>query len=164
MELGIIAAVAENGVIGNKGNMPWHFSEDLKRFKKLTTGHPVVMGRKTYESIGSALSNRLNIVLSRNPEFKGAGVIRHPSLEEALENMRGDIFVDGIDFSKAYVIGGSEIYREAMPLVSFMDITKVWSSPEGDTFFPKFNERHWKDVHYENHSEFSFVSYRGRIV
>jgi|SRR3989344_6026414 len=167
MELGLIVAVAENDVIGKDGKLPWNIPEDLRRFKELTTGHPVIMGRNTYNSIiernGRPLPNRLNIVLSQNQKVTGDGIVNYSDLDTALKNLRDPILVEGIDFSKAYIIGGSRVYKEAIPIVDFMEITRVWDHYEGDAFFPKFNEREWKEVYYNNSFEgFSFVSFKNR--
>jgi dihydrofolate reductase len=171
MELGIIAAVASNRVIGNKGEIPWgFFPEDLSRFRALTMGHPIIMGRKTYESIPEErrpLDGRLNIVLSRS-EFSSEGIYVKESLNDALEFLEGRP-VGNYRYDKVYVIGGGEVYREAMPLVDFMEVTKIWKSYEGDVHFPEIDRDEWKDVHTRDRERFvgdeggySFVSYRDR--
>ncbi len=126
--MNIIVAVAENNVIGCHNKLIWHISEDLKRFKRLTTGHPIIMGRKTYDSIGRALPNRLNVVISRNADLKIEGCEVVGSLDEALKLTEGQ---------DPFVIGGGEIYRQALPLATKLYLTKVYQSPEGDTHFPE---------------------------
>jgi len=163
MDLGIIVAVAENGVIGKDGKLPWpKISEDFRRFKKLTKHHPVIMGRKTYESIGSPLSNRLNIILSRSG-FKHEGVYVKNSLREAIDFLEKNQ-VKGFDYSKSYIIGGAGVYREALPFVNFMEITEVRGNYDGDVYFPKFNKDEWEKICYDFREGFSFVSYSGRIT
>ncbi len=130
MTLSLIVAVAENGVIGRANQLPWRLPEDLQRFRRITTGHPVIMGRKTFESIGRPLPGRTNIVVSRTGVFPGT-VSAH-SLEEALTEASrasgaGEIFV----------IGGGEIYRAALPLATRIHLTRVHSSVEGDATFPE---------------------------
>ncbi len=136
-EINIIAAVADNYAIGNRGELLWHISEDLKYFKSLTMGCPVVMGRKTFESLGRPLPGRLNIVVSRSgwiPKNGGENVVVKPSLEEAIKT-DGEIFI----------IGGGEIYRQAMQYADRLYITQVHSSPqEADTFFPEISQSLWQ--------------------
>ena len=141
MELGIIAAIGNNGVIGNDGKLPWpKISGDLKRFRELTISHPVIMGRKTFESIGRPLPYRLNVVVSRDASagmrgavsIENSGLVPTPfyvrnSLEEAI-NFLEVRPVKGIDYSKGYVIGGGEVYREVLPFVNFMEITEIHKS------------------------------------
>lgn len=152
----IIAAIAHNNVIGKDGGLPWHIPEDLKRFRKLTEGHIVVMGRKTYESIlarlGRPLPNRTSVVITRQLDYSvAAGVVRLASLEEALRVFAGqDIFV----------IGGAQVYKDALPLVDELYITQVRQSPEGDTFFPEVDWANWKVVHTEQHEGYTFTDYQ----
>lgn len=142
----LIVAVADNGVIGNNGKIPWHVSEDLKRFKALTMGHPIVMGRKTWESIGRALPGRENVVITRQPNYHAQGATVVASLREALAT-RAD----------AFVIGGGEIYREALPLATKIELTRVHASPEGDATFPKLGPE-WVETHREAREGYSFVT------
>ncbi|MCC8061718.1 MAG: dihydrofolate reductase [Rikenellaceae bacterium] len=146
MTLSIIVAVAENGVIGCAGRMPWHISEDLRRFKRITTGHPVVMGRKTFESLGcKPLPGRANIVVSRNPGFEvPEGVELVPSLEEVIRR-----FGDAAE--EVFVIGGGEIYRQAMPMADKLYLTRILAEPEGDTYFPEIKPGEWRMVWCEAH-------------
>lgn len=128
----LIAAVAKNGVIGNNGSIPWHLSKDLKYFRMLTTGHPCIMGRTTYESLKKPLPNRENIVLTRDEEFlyrlHPDGVSAASSIGEALEYAEGD--------NRIFVIGGEQTYRAAMPFADRLEITRLEQKFEGDTFFP----------------------------
>ncbi|MDR1342944.1 MAG: dihydrofolate reductase [Prevotellaceae bacterium] len=132
-------AAADNGVIGNANHLPWRIPEDLKRFKQLTSGHAVVMGRKTFESIGKPLPNRKNIVISRTmPAGEASGRIAVGSLEEALLAAQG--------CGEIFVIGGDSIYRQAMPLAQRLYVTHVHVAAEGDTFFPKISGEDWEQV------------------
>lgn len=135
MSIALVVAVAENGVIGRENALPWRLSADLRRFKALTLGHTVIMGRKTFESIGKGLTGRRNLVVSRNPEFRPEGATRMPSLEAALNEAgpAGEVFV----------IGGADIYRQAMPVAERILLTLVHATPEGDAHFPLPSEREW---------------------
>lgn len=132
----IIAAVGKNGVIGNKGKLPWHIPEDLQHFKKVTSGHAIIMGRKTWDSIGKPLPNRRNIVISRDKNLVLDGAEVYQSLEEAIDNAAK---TDKTPF----VIGGSLIYELAMPLATKMIITEVDYDGEGDSYFPKYDKNRW---------------------
>lgn len=151
MPVSIIAAVAENGVIGCKGHLPWHLPYDLKRFKSLTLGHTVIMGRKTFQSLPhGALPLRRNIILSRkNAEFEGAHT--YSSLNEALAHC--------LPNEEVFIIGGASVYREALPTATRLYLTLVNQSPEGDVFFPAINEDEWLQIKKEKHDGFSFVEY-----
>ena len=142
IRLSLIAAVAENGVIGAGDRMPWRLSSDLKRFKSITTGKPVVMGRKTFETIGKPLAGRLNIVVSRKTDFASDGVVLAPSLEAALikAGEKARVSAD----REIMVIGGGEIYREAIDLADRLYITHVEAAPEGDTHFPPIDHGLWR--------------------
>ena len=146
MILSVIVAVAENGVIGNAGRMPWHISEDLKRFKRITSSHPVVMGRKTFESLGSKpLPNRLNIVVTRNPEFAvPEGVVAVSSLEQVAEKYKDTA-------EEVFIIGGGEIYRQAVPLAAKLYLARIQAAPQGDTHFPEIAADRWRMVWNETH-------------
>lgn len=135
--ISIIVAVAENGVIGDKNALLWHISEDLKHFKALTTGHPVVMGRRTFESLGRPLPNRRNVVITRQEvEFPGCETVH--SLAEALALFSEE--------EEVFVIGGAQIYAEALPLADCFYLTRVMHAYEGDTRFPAWNESEWRLV------------------
>ena len=130
--LGIIAAVAQNGVIGVDGDLPWRLPEDLKHFKRTTSGHPIIMGRKTYESIGRPLPKRHNIVITRNPDFEAPGCTVVHSLDAALE-------VAWAEDDEVWVIGGAGLYAAALPRATRLELTEVHRSVPGDTFFPEFD-------------------------
>lgn len=138
----IIAAVAENGVIGRDNDMPWKLSSDLKRFKALTMGKPIIMGRKTFQSIGKALPGRLNIVITRDPDFKAEGASVVSSLDAALQAARDEAGVG----TEIMVIGGGEIYAQAMALASTLYITEVQARPEGDARFPAIEAVLWQEI------------------
>jgi dihydrofolate reductase len=137
MMISLIAAVAEGGGIGFQGRIPWRLSTDLRRFKTLTMGHFLVMGRKTCESIGKVLPGRTSIVVTRNPSFSRDGYLTASSLESALNIARqtGE--------SEVFVIGGGEIFTKALPMADRLYLTKVHARVEADTFFPIFNETEW---------------------
>ena len=136
----IIVAVAENGVIGDKNALLWHISEDLKYFKSVTSGHPVVMGRKTYESLGRPLPNRTNVVVTRQEmEIPGCRVAH--SLEEAVALFPAE--------EEVFVIGGAQIYAQALPLADRFYLTRVEADYEGDTLFPAWNPADWTPVREE---------------
>jgi dihydrofolate reductase len=135
MIVSIIVAVAENNVIGQGNRLIWHISEDLKRFKNLTTGHHIIMGRKTFESIGKALPNRTNVVISRNSNLLAPGYIVVDGLQKALDISKED--------TEVFIIGGGEIYKQALPLADKIYLTKVEAKFEGDTFFPPINHDEW---------------------
>ena len=139
--LTLIAAVARNGVIGDRNTLLWHISEDLKHFKTLTTGHPVVMGRKTWESLGRPLPNRVNVVITRQSiEIPGCRVVH--SLDEAVALFGAD--------EELFVIGGAQIYAEALPRAGRFFLTRVFHDYEGDTRFPAWNESEWRLVEAES--------------
>jgi dihydrofolate reductase len=133
--IALVVAVAENGVIGKENTLPWHLSADLRRFKALTMGHTVIMGRKTFDSIGRGLTGRRNLVVSRNPEFRPEGATRVPSLEAA--------FNEAGPTGEVFVVGGAEIYRQAMPVADKIYLTLVHASPEGDAYFPLPDGAEW---------------------
>ena len=135
--ISLIVAVAENGVIGDRNALLWHISEDLRHFKAVTTGHPVVMGRKTWESLGRPLPNRTNVVITRqNIEIPGCTVVH--SLEEAVA-----LFPDD---EEVFVIGGAQIYGEALPAADRFYLTRVHRAYEGDTRFPEWDAAEWRLV------------------
>ncbi|MBN8430112.1 type 3 dihydrofolate reductase [Microbulbifer salipaludis] len=137
--LAMIVAMARNRAIGRENTLPWRISGDLQFFKRTTLGKPVVMGRKTFESIGRPLPGRQNIVITRNPHWRAEGVTVVASLESALEEAaRGAV-------DEVMVIGGAEIYRQAMPLADRLYVTEVDAEVEGDAFFPALDER-WREV------------------
>lgn len=142
--IAIIVAVAQNGVIGAKGDMPWKLSSDLKRFKRDTMGKAIIMGRKTFQSIGQALPGRLNIVVTRNKEFSAKGVEIAASLEAAIEIAKAGS--NDRKLREICIIGGGELYRQAIGLADRLYITHVSASPDGDTYFPEVNWDEWQNV------------------
>jgi len=136
-----IAAIGQNRELGKNGKIPWHIPEDFAYFKKITSGHPVIMGRKTFESIGKPLSDRTNIIVTRNTDFKAAGCIVVDSIEKAIEEAgKHPAFSAGKDQEEIFVIGGGEIYKQAMPYIDKLYLTVVKGSFEADTFFPDYSE------------------------
>lgn len=136
--ISVIVAVAENNVIGANNQLIWRISDDLKRFKALTIGHSIIMGRKTFESIGRPLPKRHNIVVSRNKGLQIEGCTVVSSLKDALALCAQE--------SVVFVIGGGELYRQALPMASKLYLTRVHKAFEGDTFFPEINMDEWKEV------------------
>ena len=149
MKVVIIAAIANNGVIGAAGKIPWHISDDLKRFKRLTLGHPIIMGRKTYDSLGKPLPGRRNIVLTRGPAIPGVECFA--GLDAALETCQTET---------VFIIGGAELYRQALPLANTLLLTHVHRQVDGDTRFPDFDRNRWQEVAREDYTDYSFVEYR----
>lgn len=149
--ISIIVAIATNGVIGGDNKLLWHISEDLKNFKRITLGHPMIMGRKTFESFPKALPNRQNIVITRNPAYTANGADVVLSLADALKvaSPKDEIFI----------IGGGDIYRQAMPLADKLYITHVDLSPQGDTTFPDISSDEWREVLREPHQGYTFTEY-----
>ncbi len=144
MTISLIAALGDgNNAIGFEGKIPWHLPADFKRFKELTLGHPVIMGQKTFESIGKPLPDRTNIVITNNADYHAEGCLVTHSLEEAFE------VVKAVD--EVFVIGGGQIYRLALPMAQKLYITKVHGAFEGDTFFPYIDENEWKLLNSEPH-------------
>ncbi|MDR1225629.1 MAG: dihydrofolate reductase [Prevotellaceae bacterium] len=157
MLISIIVAIAANNGIGKNNRLLWHIPEDLKHFKQITSGHAVIMGRKTFDSIGRYLPNRQNIVITRNAGLRIEGVQCVPSLQAALEVAQG---------SEVFIIGGESIYREALPLAHKLYVTHVQAAPAADTFFPAIAESDWQIVDNEDFEKaperefaFSFTTY-----
>jgi dihydrofolate reductase len=144
MSLALIVAVSENNVIGVRGDLPWQLSADLRRFQKLTMGHHIVMGRKTFESIGRLLPGRTTVIVTRQTVFQFDGALVVASVEEGLEAVK----IDPLPF----VIGGGEIFSLFLPLVSEIHLTRVHATVEGDTFLPKIDWNQWAATHQEWHS------------
>jgi len=140
----LLAAVAENGVIGRNNTLPWRLPSDLKRFRAATMGKPVVMGRKTYLSIGKPLDGRTNIVVTRDAAFAAAGIVVANDLVAALDVARGDALRRGAD--AIAVIGGTEIFRQTMARADRLDITLVHAKPAGDTYFPEIDPKVWRET------------------
>ncbi|HEY9411181.1 MAG TPA: dihydrofolate reductase [Jiangellaceae bacterium] len=152
MTLTAIAAVARNGVIGAQGDLPWRLPADLRRFKALTTGHVLVMGRKTFESIGRALPGRTTIVVTRRASWSAGGVLVASSVDDALAAAAGL-------GPETFVAGGAEIYAQTLARADRLELTEVHAEPEGDTFFPELDRSAWLEVAREPHDGFDFVSY-----
>lgn len=162
MIVSIIVAKAKNNVIGKDNQLIWHLSADLKHFKHHTTGHYIIMGRKTYESMGKPLPNRTSVVITRNPDYTipdGHYVVY--SLKDALDLAAKN------QQDKVYIIGGGEIYNQALPLTDELLVTEVDCCPEGDTFFPELDEKEWEKVEEETHSKdeknqfnYTFITYK----
>jgi dihydrofolate reductase len=151
MKIAIIAAIAKNRVIGKDGKLPWHISDDLKRFKRLTTGHVVLMGRKTFRSIGHSLSNRRNVVLSSRPI---PGIETYASLDEALSALAGE--------ERVFVIGGAAVYAQVLDKADELYLTMVNAEVQGDAFFPQYEhfiEKMFTEQSREEHEGFTFVNY-----
>jgi dihydrofolate reductase len=143
--ISIIVAMAKNRVIGVNNSLPWHLSADLKRFKALTMGHHIIMGRRTFESIGRVLPGRTSIVVTRNPALRYVGVVTARSLREAFEKSQGD--------NEVFVIGGEELFREALPLATRIQATELARDYDGDTYFPAIDRGQWREVSSETFSE-----------
>jgi len=154
----IIAAIAKNNALGKDNKLIWHIPSDLKRFKKITLNHHVIMGRKTYESLGKPLPNRTNIVITRNTNFKAEGCIIVNSLPEAIEAAKED--------NNPFILGGAEIYKQAIKIADKLDLTFIHHQFEADAFFPEIDSTIWKEVSRENFKadekdkyDFSFVTF-----
>lgn len=156
----IIAGIGKKNELGNNNELLWRLSADLKRFKKVTTGHHIIMGRKTFESIGKPLPNRTTIIITRNNNYFQEGCLIASSIEQAIELAKGD--------SKVFIIGGGQIYKQALEkdLVDTLDITLVHATFNADTFFPEINTSIWKELTRENYKadakneyDYSFVTY-----
>ena len=146
MQLSIVVAIAEDGAIGRKGMLPWHLPADLQFFKKMTLGKPVIMGRRTWESLGKPLKDRMNIVLSKGFSHFPEGVVQARSLEEAIHLARN------AGFTEASVIGGASLFEEAAPMADTLYITRVKTTvPDADTFFPEIDMSAWKLAWEESH-------------
>lgn len=163
--ISLIAAVASNRAIGKNNELPWHLPEDMRHFRETTRGKPVIMGRKTWESLPDAfrpLPGRQNLVVSRNPAYQAPGATLAGSLVEALRKAE----LSGED-DEAFVIGGAELYRQALPLASRLYLTEIAESIEGDVFFPEVLPQEWEEVARQEQQgtsvpRFSFVVYQRR--
>jgi dihydrofolate reductase len=155
----LVAAVAANGVIGRDGQLPWHLPEDLRHFKRLTLGHPVIMGRLTWESLGKPLPGRENIVVSARPGYEAPGAAVANSLEAALALCAIEPIV--------FVIGGQRLFAESLPLAAGLVLTEIHREFPGDTWFPEYDRSRWRETQREAHTaadgmRFDFVLYEPR--
>jgi dihydrofolate reductase len=164
----IVVAVAENGVIGSGNGLPWRLKSDLQHFRALTLGRPVLMGRKTFLSIGRPLPKRTNIVVSRDKTFTASGVVAVSDVERGLEVARGDALRRGAD--SIAVIGGAEIFCQLMPLARRLEVTLVHAQPEGDVRLPEFDRSQWQEVGRSAHlaaagdsAPYTFIRYERRV-
>lgn len=167
MDIVLVAAIAENGVIGRGNALPWRLKSDMIHFRTVTMEKPVVMGRKTFLSIGKPLKGRTTIVISRDPDFAAPGVLVAPTIEAALTAARGDALRRGVD--DIIVAGGGEIYAQALPVASRLVITEVHKKVEGDARFPAIDPQIWCETERkaqqpgaEDEAPFAFVTY-GRL-
>ena len=143
MKISVIAAMSQNRVIGRDGSLPWHLPTDLARFKSITTGHTVIMGRKTYESVGKPLPNRRTIIITRNNDYQCADVFIAHSLDEALDHAAHE--------DEIFILGGETVYRIALPRADRLYLTIIHATIEGDTYFPNLDFDDWKLVEDERH-------------
>ena len=164
MDIVLIAAIADNGVIGRHNGLPWRVKSDLQHFRALTMGKPVVMGRKTFLSIGKPLPGRTSIVVSRDRNFAAPGIVVAPSLETAFAAARGDALRRGVD--EIIVTGGAEIYAQAMAVAARLAVTEIHKSVEGDARFPAIDRNVWQESArreqqpgIEDEAAFAFVTY-----
>jgi dihydrofolate reductase len=160
--IALVVARGENGAIGVGGDLPWRLSTDLRRFRKVTLGKPIIMGRRTFQSLPRVLDHRLNIVLSREPGFVAPGVIVAGSLDEGLAHAHRAAKEAGVD--EIMVIGGDDVFRAVMPMAKRIYLTEVHASPDADTWLKDFNLKHWRELSRERHEPgpkdeypFSFV-------
>jgi len=168
MNILLVAAIAQNGVIGRGNALPWRLKSDMQHFRALTMGKPVVMGRKTYLSIGRPLKGRTTIVVSRDRGFTALGIVVAPSLDSALATARGDALRRNAD--TIVVAGGAEIYGQAMPLATQLAITHVHKQSDGDAYFPAIDANEWQESARSEHeaaaedeAAFAFVTYERAI-
>jgi dihydrofolate reductase len=152
----LVAAVAANGVIGRNGQLPWHLPEDLRHFKRLTLGHPIIMGRRTWESLGGVLPGREHIVVTRTRGYEAPGAAVAGSLDAALALCAGEPVI--------FVIGGRELFAEALPLAAGLLMTEIHRDYQGDTRFPSYDRSRWRETQREHHcaadgTKFDFVLY-----
>ena len=147
----LVAAVAANGIIGANGKLPWHIPEELQHFKKLTLGHPVIMGRRTWESLKAPLPQRENIVVTRQAGYDAPGAAVANSLDAALAMCIGE--------PVAFVIGGTQLFEESLPLAAGMVLTEIQRDYAGDTWFPKWDRAQWKETQREAHTAASGVRF-----
>jgi dihydrofolate reductase len=160
--IALVVAIGENGAIGRGGELPWRLSSDMRYFRKVTMGKPVIMGRRTFKSLPRVLDGRLNIVLTRDQGFIAPDAVMAHSLDEGLATARDS--AARTDAGEIMVIGGEDVFREVLPQAHRIYLTEVHASPEADTWFPDFDKREWREVFRERHEAgprdehaFSFV-------
>jgi dihydrofolate reductase len=156
--LSALVAIARNGVIGKNNELPWRLPADLKHFKALTMGHSIIMGRKTYESIGRLLPGRTSIIVTQQPEYKIENAIVAHSIEEALKACCGQDREEATG-RECFVIGGAQIFRETVPVCDRMYITEIQRDFEGDVRFPEFDREEWMEVSREKHKDDNGLEY-----
>lgn len=149
MQIVHVVAVADNGVIGRDGGLPWHLSDDLKHFKACTMGKPMIMGRKTFDSIGRPLPGRTSIVVTRDPDYKANGTTVVQSIEDGLSLGRSVARTSGA--SEIAIVGGADIYRQTMSICDRIELTRIHLSPYGDVTYPDLPSTDWREVRRENH-------------
>lgn len=147
--LTLVVATAANRVIGRDGGMPWHIPGDLNYFKQVTLGHPIIMGRKTFQAIGRPLPGRTNIVITRDANFAQSGVVVTNSLEQAIDTAKGIAGKDNL--KEVMVVGGADIYRQALPLAQKLHHTEIHKSIDGDALFPELDPAEWQEISRDNH-------------
>ena len=164
MDIILLAAVAENGVIGRGNALPWRLKSDMQHFRAMTMGKPVVMGRKTYQSIGKPLKGRTTIVMTRDPAYMAPGIVVAPSLEAAIATARGDALRRNV--GSIVIAGGADIYAQAMPLATRLAVTHVRKRVDGDARFPAIDPKVWDETARAEHgpgpedeAAFAFVTY-----
>ena len=169
MDIVLLAAVAENGVIGRDNTLPWRLKSDMQHFRAVTMGKPVVMGRKTFLSIGKPLNGRTTIVVSRDRSFAAPGIVAATNLPAALETARGEALRCGSD--AIIVAGGADIYVQALPFATRLAITEVRKQVGGDTYFPAIDRQIWREISRSAHEPaagdevaFAFVTYERTIA
>ena len=157
----IIAAIAKNNALGKNNKLIWHLPSDLKRFKKITLNHSIIMGRKTFESLNKALPNRTNIVITRNPDYQAKDCTIVNSLQAALELVKNE--------ENVFIMGGAQIYKQALKVADKLDLTFVHQNFEADTYFPEIDATRWKETSRldcladeKNKYDYSFVSFERR--
>jgi dihydrofolate reductase len=153
--LTLVAAYADNRVIGDHGRIPWHLADDFAHFKATTMGGTLVMGRATYDSIGRPLPGRTTVVVTRNPDWSAEGVLVAHSLDEALA-------LAAEQAGETYVVGGAEIYEQALPLATHQVLTEVPLAPEGDAYYPEFDRAEWVETRREPREAFTWVWWERR--
>ncbi|MHC2993313.1 dihydrofolate reductase [Pontibacter sp. HJ8] len=159
--IAIVVAIADNHVIGKDNQLIWHLPADLRHFKQKTMGHPMIMGRKTFDSIGKPLPGRTTIIVTRQQNFEAAGCLVAHTVQEAIDMGRE------LDTEQVSIVGGAEIYKQAMPFVDTLYLTRVHHTFEGDTYFPELPEKEWQQISAEHHESdeknrysYSFIELR----